>query len=84
MSGRMRDINLSEMNKDLKFLLFQIEMNMINLPTEVIENIVVSLDMKTLILFSHVCTRFREVVVTRHFQNYLTQQVSHFGRAAFH
>ena len=50
-------------------------MNMINLPTEVIESIVVSLDMKTLIRFSHVCTRFREVVVTRHFHNYLAQQV---------
>ena len=51
------------------------EMNMIHLPTEVIESIVVSLDMKTLIRFSHVCTRFREVIVTRHFHNYLAQQV---------
>ena len=51
-------------------------MNMINLPTEVIESIVVSLDMKTLIRFSHVCTRFREVIVTRHFHNFLAQQVS--------
>ena len=55
-------------------------MNMINLPTEVIESIVVSLDMKTLIRFSHVCTRFREVVVTRHFHNFLAQQVIHPSR----
>ena len=45
-----------------------------NLPTEVIESIMVTLDMKSLIRMSQVCTRFREIVARRHFHAYLSRQ----------
>ena len=49
-----------------------------HLPAEVIESILSSLDLSELITVSHVCSRFREIVAKRHFQNYLINQVDRF------
>jgi len=45
-----------------------------NLPTEVVEKIFSFLDISLLASFSHVCSRWREIVTNRHFQPYLCHQ----------